>query len=200
MPEMATGLRHQRRQLLRALGAGLLGALSAKARAAVPATLPVELQPLQPRPTLQGQGRFGFIGFTLYDIRLWQFGRPVDADYARQDFALELQYHRALSGWSVADRALTEMRRIAGFSEAQADQWRSAMRAAFPDLQVDDRLTGLVRQGEPVRFFHNGRPTTEIGDAAFTAAFFGIWLAPQTSRPELRRVLLGLEPRFGAGA
>jgi hypothetical protein len=42
------------------------------------------------------------------------------------------------------------------------------------------------------RFFLNGRLIGETTDAAFSEAFFKIWLDPKTRRPELRSALLGL--------
>ena len=36
----------------------------------------------------------------------------------------------------------------------------------------------------------NGKPTGEIRDAEFARLFFGIWLSPKTSEPELRAALL----------
>jgi hypothetical protein len=41
-------------------------------------------------------------------------------------------------------------------------------------------------------FSFNGKPIGEIKDPEFARLFFGIWLSPQTSAPEMRRELLGL--------
>jgi hypothetical protein len=34
----------------------------------------------------------------------------------------------------------------------------------------------------------------EVRDATFARLFFGIWLSPRTSEPQLRAALLGLAP------
>ena len=43
---------------------------------------------------------------------------------------------------------------------------------------------------DAARFVFNGRPLGEIADADFARRFFGIWLDPRTSAPELRAALL----------
>jgi hypothetical protein len=43
-----------------------------------------------------------------------------------------------------------------------------------------------------VRFFVNAKATGEMRDAELARLFFGIWLSPNTSEPQLRQTLLGL--------
>lgn len=181
--------------------AGLLAPLAASAllqggvaRAAdAPATPPPEVGAL-PGARLQGQMRFRWFGLHIYDGRLWS-ASPIRADdYPAREFALELIYARNITGVDIAERTLTEMRRIAEFSDAQAKLWLDFMRDAFPDVKPGDRLMGLHRPGQGVSFFHNGRPTRTLADAAFPAQFFGIWLSPRSREPALRDALLGRAP------
>ncbi len=161
--------------------AGLLG-LALPAQAASP-----ELADLR----LQGQGQLRYFGLLIYAARLW-VREPVDAkNWTTQTLALELEYARNLSGKEIAKRSLVEMRRQAEISSAKASQWLAEMEAAFPDVQAGDRISGLQEPGSAVRFFVNGRPQRRIADAEFGRFFFGIWLAPQSSEPALRQLLLG---------
>ena len=66
------------------------------------------------------------------------------------------------------------------------------MKATIPSVRKGDRLIGINLPGEGVRFLHNGEPIGSIADPAFAQAFFGIWLDPRSSEPELRSSLLGL--------
>ena len=59
-------------------------------------------------------------------------------------------------------------------------------------MKAGDRITGVYKPGEGMRFFFNARPAGEIRDAEFARLFVGIWLSPRTSEPSLRRALLGL--------
>jgi hypothetical protein len=68
------------------------------------------------------------------------------------------------------------------------------MQRIFPDIKTGDRLTGRHHPGQGASFFHNGRSIGRIDDPEFASRFFGIWLSPTTSQPEMRITLLGLSP------
>lgn len=170
----------------------LLAALAAAAPVGASSAPPEEVAAALPGAALVGSGRMRFLGMAIYDARLWA-ARPIGhgVDYADVPLALELQYARALVGRSIAERSIDEMRRVGEFDDAQARQWLSRMVAIFPDVGPGDRITGVQRPREAARFFVNGRDAGDLRDAEFTRLFFGIWLAPQTSQPQLRAALLG---------
>ncbi len=167
-----------------------LATLPLAARAEPPATLPPELRGEMPQARLLGKGRLSFFGLPIYDIRLWGKDPALLADPARATLALELQYARALSGLRIAERSLQEMQALESFDAAQAARWLAQMQRLFPDVEKGDRITGVQHPGK-ARFFVNGAPRGEVRDADFTRLFFGIWLSPRTSQPELRAALLG---------
>ena len=137
---------------------------------------------------LQGEGEFRWFGLAVYHARLWA---PEKGWRANEPFALEIRYARAIRGERLAATSVDEMRHTGAGTEAQRQQWGAAMRAVFPDVADGDRLIGLAAPGAATRFFVNGKPIGEIDDPAFGPAFFGIWMSPATSRPDLRRMLLG---------
>ncbi len=170
----------------------LLATLAAVAGGAGASVAPPEVSAVLPGATLVGSGRMRFLGMAIYDARLWAtqaIGPGVD--YADVPLALELQYARALVGRLIAERSIDEMRRVGEFDDAQARQWLSRMVAIFPDVGAGDRITGVQQPREAARFFVNGRDAGDVRDADFARLFFGIWLAPRTSQPQLRAALLG---------
>ena len=179
---------------------GALAALAAAACApgigAKAATLepPTEVQADLPGARLQGQGRMRYFGLHVYDIRLWAPAplRPDDA--MRANAALEIEYARHLVGTLIAERSMAEMKRIAEVASADAERWLETMKRLFPDVHAGDRITGVHRAGEAARFHFNGRLLGEVRDAQFARLFFGIWLSPRTSEPQLRAALLGQVP------
>jgi len=159
---------------------------ASRARAAPPTEVLREL----PDARLYGSGRLRRYFFHVYDASLW--AQP-DFDIARfwqQPLALELQYGRALQGALIAERSLEEMQRGAEISTAQQRIWLAAMLRCFPDVAEGDRMTGVQLPGAAARFFVNGAFVGEVRDAEFARLFFGIWLAPSTSEPQLRAALL----------
>ena len=138
-----------------------------------------------------GTGRMRFFGLNIYDARLWVTPDFKAAQFAQYPLALELTYLRSLSGRAIADRSLQEMRRGATISAAQQTRWLAAMQSAFADVQAGDRITGVHTPSTGAQFWYNGQPRTPIDDPEFSRLFFGIWLAPTTSAPDLRIALLG---------
>ena len=187
----------QRRHLCLAASALLAApclAVAEGAGASSPAALraPLEVSAHLGTASLSGRATLRFLGLRIYEARLWVGREFAAAQYAAHAFALELVYARALSGADIAARSVDEMARVGSFTPQQGQTWRAAMGRAFPDVDAGDRITGLHQPLGPSRFFHNGQATQTIDGAAFARLFFGIWLAPQTSEPALRRQLLSL--------
>ena len=82
------------------------------------------------------------------------------------------------------------MQGIAPLSAQQAADWLATMQRTFPDIQPGDRLLGVHVPGSGARFYFNGQLRATVDDPAFSARFFGIWLSPRTSAPQLRAALI----------
>lgn len=182
MPSPDNFARTRRRPLLQGLALCAAGALmKAPAMTLSPAT------PLVPA----GHGTLKFLGLRIYEARL-----EVDADFRAEDYAahplaLTLEYARGLEGQLIAERSLIEMRRIGPIEADSGQRWLAFMREAFPDVRAGDQICGRCDGRGRASFLYNGQPHGEIDDPAFTRLFFGIWLHPATSQPEMRRALLG---------
>ncbi len=149
-----------------------------------------ELKDLLPGGYLIGKQRLTYWGFQVYDARLWALPGFRKDNLASQPFALELAYLRDFDAIDVAERSITEMRRSAPISEAQAKIWIAEMMRVYPDFKKGDRVTGVNKPGVGAYYMVNGKQTGEIRDTEFARLFFGIWLSPQTSEPRLRAALL----------
>ncbi len=152
--------------------------------------LPPELKQALPAGQLIGQGRLTVWGFQVYDARLWAPAGFERSRHASQPLALELAYLRDFKAADIASRSLHEMRRGAAFSDSQAARWTAQMLRVIPDVKKGDRILGLHRPGVGAAFWVNGQASGEIRDAEFARLFFGIWLSPQSSEPQLREALL----------
>lgn len=180
--------------LMAALLAPLFGAQRPVAAQAGGAAAPAEVAGALAQPRLQGSGRLTFLGLHVYDARLWvQEGFRAE-DHARQPLAIELEYARTLYGRLIAERSVTEMKKVGEPSAAQSDAWQAEMTKIFPDVKKGDRITGVQVPGQSARFFLNGQLRGEVRDPAFVTLFFGIWLSPRSSEPALRQALIGGKP------
>ena len=146
-----------------------------------------ELKDLLPQHRLVGKTRLTVWGFQVYDARLWSLPGTRAEQLPSRAFALELDYLRDFSNTDIADRSIKEMRRSANIPDEQAKTWTAEM---LPNIKKGDRIMGLHRPGEGALFLVNGKPSGEIKDAEFARLFFGIWLSPKTSEPQMRSALL----------
>ena len=181
---------------LGALVLGLCGAAGAnpQAPAAAPSLSAASAgHPQLPGSRLQGQGLLRYLGLRVYQARLWTLPSFRANGPLEQPLVLELEYLRSLKGAAIAERSLQEMRRVGPIDDAQGQRWLAEMQRLFPDVQAGDRLSGLLLPGQGARFWHNQRLLGQIEEPQFARLFFGIWLAPATSEPELRTALLGLD-------
>jgi Chalcone isomerase-like len=190
-----------RRQWLRAAAGGsLVTALAAVAQTVAADSgssgLPEGVKRLLGAPVKpRGTARLRMLGLNIYDAKLWTVDPFAPERYQASPLALELVYARALKGARIAETSLDEMRRGGPIPDAQAQQWLAFMRQAFPDVKAGHQIVGVWDPREArSSFFVNGAPGEQLQDAAFGERFFGIWLAPHSSQPELRLRLLGLAP------
>lgn len=179
-----------RRACLALAASALLPGLAGRVLARADMTAPPELASELPGAHWRGGGAMRFLGMRIYDARLWAPG-AVGGDFASQPLALELVYARNIKADLIVSSSLREMQRVGSYTEAQAARWTKALTPLFPDIKPGDRITGVQRPGQSARFFYNGTLRGEVADAEFTRLFFGIWLSPRTSDPQLRQQLLG---------
>ena len=131
-----------------------------------------------------GQGRMTYWGFTLYDAKLYTSKEP------KGGLALDIQYLRKFEAKDLAKQTLDELKKL-GTSDTQRAEWTEPLARAFKTVQVGDSITAIKKPQGSTQFFYNGQFVSEISGESFSQAFFGIWLHPKTSAPQLRKFLLG---------
>ncbi len=137
---------------------------------------------------LQGEGTLRFIGFAIYNARLWVPGSGFTYD---NDFALDITYQQGTDKQGLVLATVPELGRFMNTNSAKLEAWTNDLKRVYPDIEVGDRFIAIWRKDQNVtRFYHNDKPTGDIMGADFAKAFFAIWLDPQTRRSDLRRALL----------
>jgi len=137
-----------------------------------------------------GTGKYAVLFITAYDTELWTDAAQWSMN---APFALTLRYHIGFSSRYLINRTLREMKGVdPALTDADIARYRKAM-AFFAPASSGDEMTMLYQPGQPVRFFKNGAPTGEVSEPGFAQDFFGVWLSPNTSDPDLRKSLLNLK-------
>ena len=145
-----------------------------------------------PQARVQGGGELTFLGLSIYDAHLYRSLNARGIWSPDEPFALQLVYHRSLKGPLVAARSIEEMDKQGACNAEQRGRWAELLTKILPDVDAGDSLTGVNVPKRGVQFYQNGKLIGSIDDIAFSRAFFGIWLNPETSEPALRQQLLGI--------
>ena len=137
-----------------------------------------------PRVKNFGQGQFTYLGFKVYDASFY-----AEDPAGQTGFALSLNYLRKISSNDLVSSTVKQLERV-GASEEQIGQWKKPLEKNYPDVESGHQIMAVFIPKKGTSFLHNGKPVGNIAGDDFAKSFFGIWLDPKTSYPELRRQLL----------
>ena len=185
--------RNRRQTLTIALLIGLLRVTPLGAQGKPSDADPTRIKRLQPylqTPNLIGQGKYTYWGFDVYNASLWASEATlVPEQWGNQRIALELQYLRDFNGADIAKRSIDEMHAQNALSKSKASIWLKTLEGIFPNVAKGQSLTGIYIPNAGAQFLFDNTVIGEIKDTELSKRFFDIWLAPQTSAPDLRKKL-----------
>ncbi len=138
---------------------------------------------------LVGQARLEVLFWSIYDSRLY----TTDGRYSegQRPLRLELEYLRDIEAADLVEQTRNEWQHL----QLRADEkelWLQELARLWPDVREDDVLALEMSESGRSTFLLNGKPLGSIDDPQFGPSFLAIWLSPDTSRPELRRSLIGM--------
>ena len=136
---------------------------------------------------LVGEARLKVLIWEVYDSALftpsgrWQGDAP---------YRLSLHYLRNIPAAKLVEETEKAWREQ-GRNHSRVNEWLGLLGDLWPDITEGDNLVfGLNELGDSA-FWFNGSPLGSIEDRDFGPLFGGIWLDPDTPRPELRAQLIG---------
>lgn len=134
-----------------------------------------------------GVANLNFLFWSVYRARL--LSENPDFEFSQsQSFALELEYQRDFSKSDL----VSETRRQWEETGVQFNrEWLEQLSSLLVDVKEKDQITLFVDKRFHSYFYHNGNLTGTIKDTEFTRHFAGIWLSEDTTRPAMRKDLLG---------
>lgn len=141
---------------------------------------------------LVGSARLSVLFWDVYDVQLFTKTGRYDPD---QPFLLSIRYLREVTGEDIAERSIAEMKAHDAIEASSLAQWTAQLQGLFPDVSKGDQIQGVYDPLEGATFFHNGTHLGVISDRQLSRRFFDIWLGERTSKPEIRKQLLGISVR-----
>lgn len=150
--------------------------------------MPPALLEVGPKWSAVGSGNMRWLGLKIYDITLWSSGATFDH---KTPYALAIRYARNIPGDELVKASIDQLRHLGFRDDVQLGRWAQALAGVFPSVKPGESIIGVHQPGVGARFFHQGKLTGTLDDAALARAFFAIWLDEKTSEPALRAQLLG---------
>ncbi|MBR9726586.1 chalcone isomerase family protein [Shewanella intestini] len=136
-----------------------------------------------------GTGEMAFMWIDIYRATLL----TATGQYLNQQLpvALEIEYYRDIDADDLVSATIDQWQHL-GLSQQHIDTYSTRLNEAWPDVKEGDRISFKVdAQGYGV-FWYNDHVFYQARDVDFSQAFLSIWLSEQTSEPELRAQLIGL--------
>ena len=103
---------------------------------------------------------------------------------------LDIRYLRSISALDLVKQTGKEWAEQ-GKSSPQHMVWQGELLSIWPDVTEGDVISLAIDPSGVSTFLFNGDAIGTIGDPEFGEDFAGIWLSPDTTRPTLRRQLIG---------
>ncbi|PLW83673.1 hypothetical protein CWI75_04820 [Kineobactrum sediminis] len=135
-----------------------------------------------------GEARLSVMFWSVYDSRLYSEDGRYDP--GQRPLRLEIEYLRDISASALVDRTGEEWDHL-NLNHEGSQAWLEELRGLWPDVTKNDVLALDLDEQNRSTFLLNGEPLGVIEDPAFGEHFLAIWLSPDTSRPALRRALIG---------
>ena len=105
-------------------------------------------------------------------------------------FRLDIRYLRTITAEDLVKQTGKEWAEQGKVSPQHA-AWQENLRSIWPNVTDGDIISLAVDKAEVSTFLFNGAVIGKLTDPQFGKDFSGIWLAADTTRPKLRRQLIG---------
>jgi len=141
-------------------------------------------------------GGLQLVGEAQLDVLLWSVYRSQlyspDGTYRAdmRPLRLRITYLRDFKANALVKQTEKEWQQL-GRNHPNQEQWLASLETLWPDIRSQDTLSLDLGEDEVSRFYHNDQLLGRITDPDFGEQFLAIWLSPNTSRPALRRALIG---------
>lgn len=137
--------------------------------------------------SLVGEGAFKVAFWKIYNIELLA---PKSTYNPSVPFALKLTYSRKLKGELIAKKSLELIARQGVEDEILLERWEQELIELIPNVEKGDELLG-VKTEKGMQVYFNNELLSSTDERHLADYFFNIWLGEDTTKPNLRKKLLG---------
>jgi len=140
-------------------------------------------------PVQVGEARLSFLGFVIYEGRLFTEGGQAFSEGA--PVALEILYRRDFSAQQMLTTTRSELGRV-DRDATDNDQIVNQLSACFRDVADGDRYLAISPLPDELELKLNGTTVCDLRAPGIGQRFLAIWLSDESRFPRLSRRLRGL--------
>ena len=146
--------------------------------------------PQQQTLKLIGKAKLSVLFWDIYQSSLYSSTGDYQLDNRPEQVVFNIHYLRDIEQSELIEHTEEQWRHL-GLTPQDFNSYLAQLQTFWPNIEQGDNLTLLVNPSNST-FYFNSEPIGNIESANFGPMFLNIWLSPQTSRPKLRRQLLGM--------
>ncbi len=139
-------------------------------------------------PYLIGEGVLKVFIWDVYILRLFSETKSFNLN---QPIVLEFEYLRDISKKSVIKASMEELRKK-NISKGKLLIWKKHLKDAISDMKKGEKAALFWEPSKQITFYVKGGLEKLIEDKEFADAYINIWIGENTSRPKLRKRIIGL--------
>lgn len=143
-----------------------------------------------------GEARLSLLFWDIYESTLYTPDGRYEPDV--RPLRLEIRYLRSIRSEDLVAQTRKEWA-AQGLASKQHDLWLETLGQLWRDVAKGDVIALTLSPSGSSTFHFNDQPLGRIPDPEFGRQFAGIWLSPNTTRPELRAALIGKTDQGAAG-
>lgn len=147
-----------------------------------------EYKKLVPLKTV-GTAKFSVLFWDIYQSTLLSSTGAYPIENKQQQLLFEITYLKDITKKDLIERTIEQWQHI-GHTENDFGAFVPELETMWPNIKAGDSLALLVNDKASV-FYFNQQKIGEINNDEFGRLFLNIWLAHNTSQPQLRAQLLG---------
>ena len=138
-------------------------------------------------PFLIGEGVLKVFIWDIYELRLFSETNIYDRD---EIFVLEFKYLRDTSKASVIKASIVELKKL-NLSKTKLEKWEKYLEKSIKDMKAGEKAALLFNPNAGLTFFASEKFNITIDNDEFANSYIDIWLGENTTRPKLRKKIIG---------
>jgi hypothetical protein len=138
-----------------------------------------------------GSGQMDYLFWTIYEAEYYAGEHTITGNTETNKQALKIKYLKPIKSKALVQATIDQWQHL-NYDASDIEQWARSLENLWPNVEPGNSLTLIIEENGKSAFYFDDTLIGTIEAEQFGDAFLSIWLSENTSEPNLRRKLLGL--------